>query len=304
MLKKTIGILLLSAAVCQSAYAYTGVSDWAGPVLDEIYNEQLVPDEIYAEDVSETITKQECAELCVKFYETIKNVSITPEENPFNDDVSNEVLKAAAVGIVGSFSGAVFNSEAEASREEIADMLARTYAAVTDESIEVEQKELFADDAEISSWARDSVYFIQDKSVMNIVGSNKFAPHGTGSGQAPGTSIQSVLISIYKMSELIGGDIGDTSDDEEKTVGELCLEMIPDISFGVQEEPVVNEESAVIVVNDAIQEDYDNYVQKAKSLFPTFVYELPGQNYKAANGDYIINITYLNGVFSAEVLKN
>ena len=106
------------------------------------------------------------------------------------------------------------------------------------------------------------------------------------------------------MSELIGGDIGDTSDDEEKTVGELCLEMIPDISFGVQEEPVVNEESAVIVVNDATQEDYDNYVQKAKSLFPTFVYELPGQNYKAANGDYIINITYLNGVFSAEVLKN
>ncbi len=298
MLKKIIAALVLSAAVCPSAYAYTGVSDWAKEALDAAYESQLVPGGLYEADVSGAITKGECASLCVRFYEAHKNTELTPAANPFGDNVSDDVLKAVSAGITGAFGGSTFDEQAEATREEIADMLARTYAAVTGEEIYTEDKELFADDGEISQWARESVYFIQDKSIINIVGSNKFAP------QRSGMTIQSALIAAYKMNELTGNAPEPEPGEDEKTTGEICLEMIPAINFGTQEEPVVNEESAVIVVNDATQADYNSYIETAKRLFPTFVYELPGQNYKAANGNYIINVTYLNGVFSAEVLTN
>lgn len=298
MLKKVIAVLLLSAAACQSAYAYTGVSGWAEAVLDGAYESQLVPSGLYEADVSKPITKGECASLCVRFYEAHKNTELAPAANPFGDNVSDDVLKAVSAGIAGAFGGSTFNEQAEATREEIADMLARTYAAVTGDEIYTEDKELFADDGEISQWAKESVYFIQDKSIINIVGSNKFAPRRSG------MTIQSALIAAYKMNELTGSAPEPEPGEDEKTTGEICLEMIPAINFGTQEEPVVNEESAVIVVNDATQADYDSYVETAKRLFTTFVYELPGQNYKAVNGEYMINITYLNGVFSAEVLKN
>lgn len=298
MIKKAIAALLFTSALCSDVFAYSGTSDWAKKVLDEVNTSGFVPQTIFNSDVSKPITNGECASICVKYYETLRDTETVPAANPFENDVSTDVLKSVSVGIVGNYGYSVFDEGAKATREGIADMLARTYTAVSDKSAETERKELFADDFAISSWARESVYFIESNAVMNIVGSNKFAPSDTG------TSIQSVLISLYKMNEIIGDIAGENLGKEQKTVGEICLEMIPDISFGLKEEPVINEESAVIVVNGAAQADFDNYIKKAQAAFPTFMYDLPGQNYKAVNGDYMINVTYQNGVFSVEVLKN
>ncbi|MBP3361160.1 MAG: hypothetical protein J6N52_09930 [Clostridia bacterium] len=307
MLKKIIAIAVIIVMLGSNVYAYNGVSSWAESTLDKAADEKLVPDSLLNSNVSDMIKKGECASLCVRFYETVSGKTAESAANPFKDEVSDDVLKAAALGIVGTFSGDEFGENSVASREEIADMMAKTYAAVTGTEAVLSDKTVFADDDLISGWAKESVYFIQDKGIIHIIGSNKFAPRNTSEEQIrlnyANMSIQKALISFVRMYDMTGGSDDGGDKNPEDNIGKICLSMIPKIDFGTAEEPVVGKDSASIKVQSVSQQDYYDYVEKAKTSFREVIYILEGQNYKAREGEYTINIVYANGVLTVEVFK-
>lgn len=306
MMKRIISIALLAAMLGTNAYAYSGASSWAESTLEKAANASIVPDGILDANVSSMIKKGECASLCVKFCERMSGKSAETAQNPFSDNVSEDVLKAVSLGIVGTYGGAGFNENSFASREEIADMLAKTYASVSGEKAQISDKVLFADDINISDWARESVYFVQSKNIIHIVGSNKFAPKNLTEDQTRANyanmSVQNVLISLVKMYDMLGGtESGKT--DGKVTVAEYCLSLMPDIDFGTKEEPVLKDDMASVTVKDVTQTDYFNYVEKTKTNFPEEMYSLDGQNYKAWDGTYSINLVYQNSILTVEVFK-
>lgn len=307
MVKKIISIALLAAVLCTNAYAYSGTSSWAEATLERAANASIVPDNILNANVSNMIKKGECASLCVKFYEEMSNAEVHEVHNPFSDDVGTDVLKAVSLGIVGTYSGETFNENSFATREEIADMLAKTYALISGEKAEISDKILFADDSNIAAWARESVYFVQSKNIIHIVGSNKFAPKNLNEDQTRANyanmSVQNVLISLVKMYDMLGGEKEPDDTNGEGATAEYCLSLIPDIDFGVSEEPILEKDSASITVKDVTQADYFNYVEKSKTNFPEEMYSLDGQNYKAWDGTYSINLVYKNGILTVEVFK-
>lgn len=306
MMKRIISIALLAAMLGTNVYAYSGAASWAESTLEKAANASIVPDGILDANVSSMIKKGECASLCVKFCERMSGKSVQTAQNPFSDNVSEDVLKAVSLGIVGTYGGASFNENSFASREEIADMLAKTYASVSGEKAQISDKVLFADDINISDWARESVYFVQSKNIIHIIGGNKFAPRNLTEDQTRANyanmSVQSVLISLVKMYDMLGGtESGKT--DGEVTVAEYCLSLMPDIDFGTKEEPVLKDDMASVIVKDVTQTDYYNYVEKTKTNFPEEMYSLDGQNYKAWDGTYSINLVYQNGILTVEVFK-
>ena len=65
----------------------------------------------------------------------------------------------------------------------------------------------FADDKNISGWAKDSVYFMKAKGVIDGVGGNKFAPRATteseeATGYAQATREQAILIAKRMVQKL------------------------------------------------------------------------------------------------------
>ena len=65
--------------------------------------------------------------------------------------------------------------------------------------------DLFADDGEISSWARDSVYFMAANKIVNGMGDNRFAPKLVSSGEETlnfATREQALLMSVRSAKNL------------------------------------------------------------------------------------------------------
>ena len=307
MMKRIISIALLAAMLGTNVYAYSGAASWAESTLEKAANASIVPDDILDANVSSMIKKGECASLCVKFCERMSGKSAETAQNPFSDNVSEDVLKAVSLGIVGTYGGAGFNENSFASREEIADMLAKTYAYVSEEKAQISDKVLFADDINISDWARESVYFVQSKNIIHIIGGNKFAPRNLTEDQTRANyanmSIQNVLIALVRMYDMLGGNQDPDNMQGQLTVSEYCLSLMPDIDFGTKEEPVLKDDMASVIVKDVTQTDYYNYVEKTKTNFPEEMYSLDGQNYKAWDGTYSINLVYHNGILTVEVFK-
>ena len=65
----------------------------------------------------------------------------------------------------------------------------------------------FADDANISGWAKDSVYFMASNGIIGGVGNNKFAPKNTttneeATGYANATREQALIIAMRMVENL------------------------------------------------------------------------------------------------------
>ena len=90
-----------------------------------------------------------------------------------------------------------FDPDAQLTREQAAVMLARLSDAI-DKPFPV-QAATFADNAQMSSWALESVGRVQAAGIMGGVGNNTFAP------KDPYTREQSI-ITVMRMFDVVKGD--------------------------------------------------------------------------------------------------
>lgn len=195
---------------------------WAVRELEEAVALGIIPECLLGEDLTQPITRAEFAAVSVKVYEALSGAKAEPiAVNPFTDTNDEEVLKAFNVGVTNGMSDSTFEPETLLNRQTAATMLTRVYKKValagwtleTDGSFSEQfrsmftQPEPFADDASISGWAKDSVYFMAANGIINGVGGNKFAPRAVTSaeeaaGYAQATREQALLIATRMVKNL------------------------------------------------------------------------------------------------------
>ena len=196
--------------------------DWAKPELTEADGLGLIPAGLRTADLTQPITRAEFAAVSVKVYEALSGLTTEPAaENPFTDTTDPEVLKALHVGITNGLSATEFAPDKLLNREQAATMLSRVYKKVAFEGWTLgtdgdfaeafralfTMPEPFADDADISSWARDSVYFMAANGILKGMEGGIFQPRAVteeqqAAGYAQATREQAILIAVRLVKNL------------------------------------------------------------------------------------------------------
>lgn len=204
------------------AFSEFSASPWAQDELKEAVALGLIPERLQGADLREPITRAEFAAVSVKCYEALTETQAEPiAANPFADAADAEVLKAVNIGATNGTGPTTFSPELPLSREQAATMLTRLCKKIalegwtleTDEEYGEEFRKLydppeaFADDKDISDWAKDSVYFMKAKGIIDGVGGNRFAPRAVtdaeeASGAAQATREQAILIAKRMIERL------------------------------------------------------------------------------------------------------
>ena len=200
--------------------AWENAHSWAEEELKEAASMGLIPDCLNGADLTKPVTRAEFAAVSVKLYESLSGLKAEPvADNPFTDTKDPEVLKAYNVGVTNGTSATTFEPDTLISREQAATMLTRVWKKLnlsdwtleTDGSYASEFKTkftmppLFADDADIAGWAKDSVYFMAANGIVNGVGDNIFAPKLVASGEETlnyATREQALLMSVRSAKNL------------------------------------------------------------------------------------------------------
>lgn len=196
----------------------TIASVWAQTELEKAEELDLIPESLKGEDLTQNITRDEFAAVSVKTYEKLAGVDAIPAiNNPFVDTSDIEVLKAYNIGIVDGISETEFSPKAFLNREQAATMLTRVFKKVSlvgwsliDDSeftLPYEKPTAFADDKDISDWAKDSVYFMAANGIISGIGDNKFAPKNVttedeATGYANATREQALVIAVRMVENL------------------------------------------------------------------------------------------------------
>jgi len=127
------------------------------------------------------------------------------------------VLRAHNTGLMVGVSENKFDPNTKLNRESAATALTRvlkrayipgwTFATDGNYTLNYKRPATFEDDAQISGWAKDSVYFMAANNVIQGVGGNKFAPRATttaeqAAGYAVATREQAIIIGVRLVENL------------------------------------------------------------------------------------------------------
>ena len=157
----------------------TTPSEWAKPEIEKAKNYGFLPDYMQ-NNYQNNVTRAEFCTILTWMIEEKTGKSIgqlieekgTPIKSPFEDTYYEYADYMCKLGIVNGVSATEFNPLGEITREQAATMLARTakvlgYDTYSNSNVE----------SSVSSWAKDSVAFVNDKNIMN--GTSKgFEPKG------------------------------------------------------------------------------------------------------------------------------
>lgn len=160
-------------------------SAWAQPYLVQAQQQDLIPDAIKGMDMTQPITRQEFAAVAVTLYQQLSGQTARLSgQTPFRDSYDEFVLKAYELGVVKGVAADRFDPKGLLTREQGAAMLGRAYevaenGAVGDGSqLDKTGAQSFTDDGSIGAYAKDYVYFLNARGVIDGVGDGSFAPLG------------------------------------------------------------------------------------------------------------------------------
>jgi hypothetical protein len=193
-------------------------SNWAREDLAKAEALGLIPDSLKGADLTKPITRAEFAAVAVAVYENLTGSKTTPSpSNTFTDTQNAEVLKAHNTGLMVGISADKFEPNTLLNREQAATALTRvlkrayipgwTFATDGSYTLSFTKPANFADDAQISGFAKDSVYFMAANGIIAGVGDNKFAPRAVTSaelaaGYASATREQAIIIGMRLVDNL------------------------------------------------------------------------------------------------------
>ena len=280
-MKKAIALLALLLCFIIPVSA-ANMSDWAKAEFEKATEKKLVPTVLKDADLTQDINRAEFAALSVKLYEALSGTKIKmPAENPFTDTDDREVQKAYAAGITTGIDEGIFGVENPLTREQAATMLTRTYT----KSLNAEAKAsgaatAFADDASISDWAKESVYFMAENGIINGVGDNMFAPKNNCSRE------QSVAISVRTFDKFAGA------------VSVSLRKYIPAFTYGTEVAEFVSADGTTVQYTGVNVDDFMDYVKNVRISYENTTYTLDEAYAKAFvcnNGKYEIKMNFKDG---------
>ncbi|MBQ4109789.1 MAG: S-layer homology domain-containing protein [Clostridia bacterium] len=190
-------------------YTRTGekISDWAKESYYKAYENDIIPkdtdykfvsDTFNGADLTKNISRGQFTAVVVNLYEKLSGQSLEKGIMPFSDVryiYEDYVAKAYNAGLIYGMSDTEFSSDSFLTREQAAVILSRVYAKLVGE-VSPSDNSKFTDDSDISDWARDAVYFMAKKGILQGMGENMFAPKAN-------TQIQQAIAIAVRIMENI-----------------------------------------------------------------------------------------------------
>ncbi len=176
------------------------VDSWALTEINKAEELGFVPLPLSGKDLTFNIERERFSFTAVELYEAMSSkqapaIDWSTYSVPFNDCGDLYVMQAYELGIVNGDGTGNFNPHNSLSREEAAVILYRVYTLSGGTAPDVSST-AFADDANISSWAKSAVAFMSERGILNGVGNNKFDPKGKI------TSQQAIAIAVRMLEKL------------------------------------------------------------------------------------------------------
>lgn len=174
-------------------------SDWAGQEIADAQQAGLIPVLTGSPKFTDTITREQFAELVVCMVEKALGGELDTAGSAFSDSANPAVLKAYAAGIVAGVGDNLFDPTAKTNREQIATMIARaiSYLEVRkDKEITPLESDIskFTDQAQVSGWAAEAVGTLAANGIMAGTSGSTLSP------QSSCTLEQSILL-LYRVFE-------------------------------------------------------------------------------------------------------
>ena len=203
-----------------TAPAAGGHSDWAASYLARAEQLGLIPSSLQGQnvDLRSPITRAEFAGVVVMAFESLSERQAIPAaSNRFADTQDNYILRAYNAGLMVGTGAATFEPNTILNREQTATALTRVFKSSTipgwtmandrEGLLEFTWPALFADDANISDWARESVYFMAANEILQGTGNNMFSPRAVTTAQqaigyADATREQAIVIALRMLENL------------------------------------------------------------------------------------------------------
>ena len=185
-------LTLLASAVTVGASRLTP-SLWAAEEFEAARRSGLIPESIYFSEYTADITREQFCDVFVLTYEKISGTAlVAPSDNPFVDTAKANVLKAFGLGLVSGMGDGEFAPYRNITREEVAKIM-WTMMEKLDSSLHPSSAvPLFADDADISEWAKGYVADVVAKGIMNGTSETEFSPKSS-------LSIESTVLMANRM---------------------------------------------------------------------------------------------------------
>ena len=202
------------------------VSTWAAPEIEEAFENDLIPEVMLDFDLTKKVNRGEFAAIAVQLYETLAKRNVEESRNCTfvdiqYDDNEKAIKKAYQIEVAQGTSSTTYEPLSNINREQLATMLCRvikkysypnwTMATDSQYDLNIDGVTLFADDNEISDWAKPSVYFMSKNGIVKGVSDTHFAPKNTtsqqeASGYASATREQAIILAqrIFKISDVFG----------------------------------------------------------------------------------------------------
>ena len=224
-MKKILSLLLILTLILYSGLSFASPSNWAIQEIEKANKLNIVPQNLL-KDYQKNITREEFSEMVLNLYESLSNKQAIPSSsNTFKDTSNSKILKVHDLGIVKGRGEGIFDPDESITREEIAVMYFRMLKVIDERLTVGEYKLSFADSNKISSWAKDAISFMNNKSIIKGIGNNIFNPKATT------TREQAIALSlrIYNEFPKLTSDIKPPTNEGKLTaieVGELSNSIV------------------------------------------------------------------------------
>ena len=231
-MKKVLCALLIGTTAISQAGAFTGVSSWAEPAVNQAIAMGIVPDSLQNTQAGKAISRAEFCEVAVELYETISGKTAPKNTiSPFTDTDNQIIAAASALGIVNGKGDGTFAPYNTITRQEFCVMLCNVVRAVNGKSdiSETNTIDVFPDSDLVASWAKTDVETIVNNGIMTGTienGQTLLKPLQT-------TSREQAMVMAVRFADCYSGVQNDSEQEpEEPEVSEK-----PEIS----EKPELNE---------------------------------------------------------------
>ncbi len=196
-MRKKISLLLtfvmLFALLAVNLFADDEPSKWAVQSINDLKARGFLHQDL-TYDYKEDITRKDFCKLAVyaylknKGYQDVtdlinaelkhdfKNYTYQFQDLDKNNQDDQYIFVANMLGFVDGVSANKFAPQQYLTREQAAKILLAVYSTMGQQEKLDYYKQLFADDHEISAWAKGYVYDIKEIGIMTGVGANKFSP--------------------------------------------------------------------------------------------------------------------------------
>jgi len=196
------------------------VSNWAREEVERAAELNLIPETLASPnvDLREPITRLEFAGVVVRTFESLAGTTALPiTTDRFADTRHLDALKAYNLGLMIGVSDTDFAPDTLLDREQAATALTRSFKRATtpgwsidtdhNHPLDFVRPAPFADDAYISDWAREGVYFMAANGIILGTGNNMFSPRAVTSAQqargyAQATREQAIIIALRMVENL------------------------------------------------------------------------------------------------------